>query len=498
MLLISLIIRVYGTPRAIRSDHASVFVSKAITALYAKFGIKIEASTAYHHRTVGLVERWHSTLRSILLSHRLSSGDERWHTYLPLLELSFNASVNTALGYSPFFIIHGRHPILPQDLLTTPPRDDPRFSELPTWVADHLERLHVTYDAVATKLRVNALHGKLTMDLRHDVTVSFKPGDRVLLLKGSVVDKNHPKAEEPYLGPFTVLRALPRDRYQLVDMHTRRMNDVVHVDRLKLFLSTPHGKEEDPDYYAVQSIVGHKFAVPKDRVHDSEERSATLQYRIRWRGFKSNSDSWRSVDSLTAIYPLVSQYNASLKFRHGLDLVKEHPDLFQSRDKFDTPPVSDAALQRKHFLFSPQHLASSAANPPKEPSPVFSTALPHSRFVEDVRVRVFSTGFGGDRWWVGTIVKKVVSFDGLDCKLSIRFDDNRLTRPYIYKYSVFGTSIELVAAVLVPSGSTVVPETVEAPPELSVESLPELSAASIPPPIAGKIDKAGRQLRARK
>ena len=78
-LLMREVIRHYGTPRQLRSDLGSSFVAAAVKALYEAFGIQMQASTAYHHATVGLVERWHSCLKSLLLTHRVASGQDQWH-----------------------------------------------------------------------------------------------------------------------------------------------------------------------------------------------------------------------------------------------------------------------------------------------------------------------------------------------------------------------------------------------------------------------------------
>ncbi|KAL1519357.1 hypothetical protein AB1Y20_022883 [Prymnesium parvum] len=77
-LLIRLIIRYYGCPRVFLSDSGSVFVSKAITYLFKRYGIRIDPSSSYHHRTIGLIERWHSTLKHLLLAHRASAPDIDW------------------------------------------------------------------------------------------------------------------------------------------------------------------------------------------------------------------------------------------------------------------------------------------------------------------------------------------------------------------------------------------------------------------------------------
>ena len=457
-LLVTEIIRVYSTPREIRSDRGSVFVSKAISALYKAFGIRMSASTAYHHRTVGLVERWHSTLRAILLSHRSATNDVQWHKYLPFFEIAFNSTVNATTGLSPFFIVHGRHPRLPNDPLDCAPQDREvtrdkdgikavDTTQLAAWVSQHLVRLAVTHDEVGKKLRVFALNRKRAFDLSHDVIAQFSPGDRVLLLKGSVIDKIHPKDEDPWMGPFTVQRRLPQDRYQLCDMKTKRMHDVVHIDRLRLWPNKlPVDDSTLLDTYAVERIVGHRVTKTADRDLDRPYGVPTLQYRIRWRGWPPSSDSWRSMEYLYDIFPLVKAYNARLRNATARDIENEYSALFQSRDDTSLPPLSEQAKSRRHFNHHARPASSAPLlNIPEDPPPVVSRPPPEmSQFLVGTRIQLLASGFGGTRLWNGTITKRVESFEGNDCKLSIRFDDQRYSRDFVYKFSKYRDSLQLL------------------------------------------------------
>ncbi|MDC0525350.1 DNA (cytosine-5-)-methyltransferase [bacterium] len=353
-LLISEVIRHYGVPSEIRSDQGSNFVSRAIRLLYAKYGIRISPSTAYHHRTIGLIERWHSSLKSLLLSERFAVGldsSAMWTDYLPLLQLSFNATVNRTTGHSPFFVIHGRHCRLPFDsvLGTRAPA-----KSLPDWVSEHLERLGVVYDAVAKCLRTNALHRQKAFDLKRDVVTRFSPGETVLLLKGSVVDKNITKkefaTEGPYLGPFTIFRELENGNYELRDLRTRRIREEVNVDRLVPYPRPLTAEERVEDRFPVRCIVARRCAKLEraDKAAGLVKGETVLQYRIRWVGFPSTSDSWRSWHYLSDIKELVDAFDK----RHG-----HEPATLQgeSRDSAIRLTAPDAkAVRRKHFRRRPQ------------------------------------------------------------------------------------------------------------------------------------------------
>ena len=137
------------------------------------------------------------------MTHALASGSKDWNKYLPLLQLAFNTAVSATTGYSPFFVNNLRHAILPV-VSASITRDARRAESLPEWVASHLDRLQVTYNAVSTQLKRHALSAKRAWDLKHDTQLAFADGGRVRMNAVSVIDGVHPKAVEPTLGPFTV------------------------------------------------------------------------------------------------------------------------------------------------------------------------------------------------------------------------------------------------------------------------------------------------------
>ena len=286
--------------------------------------------------------------------------------------MAFNSTVNSTTGYSPYFIIHGRHCRLPFDSVVGSTATD---KELPEWVREHLERLGVVYDAAAAKLKINALHRQRVFDLRRDVRMTFRPGDRVLVLKGKVVDgtltKSEFATEGPYLGPFTVQRALERDNYQLTDLQTRRMYDVVHVERLVPYPSTPRATaEESSDYYAIRSVVDKRIKKSEhaDRALKIPKGTPTLEYRVRWVGFGPASDSWRSPHYLGDIKELIDAYEK----RTGGQAAEPFP--VHSRDAAIDIQPSSLPGGKRHFRARPEPAAAQTpiepASAPVESSPV--------------------------------------------------------------------------------------------------------------------------------
>ena len=81
LLSVSLGVAGLGAPSS-RYMYCSIFVSEFIQAAWDAVRIRMQASTAAHHETVGLAERFNSTLHQLLMTCRDSSADPRWRRYI--------------------------------------------------------------------------------------------------------------------------------------------------------------------------------------------------------------------------------------------------------------------------------------------------------------------------------------------------------------------------------------------------------------------------------
>ena len=416
-MIVNYLIRFYGKPEAIRSDRGSILISEVIKKLYSKYGIRMEAATAYHHQSVGLVERWHSTLQALTKTHRVATKDRRWHLYLPLLELAYNASVNATTGYSPFFVMHLRHPVLPVDALSGRPAE--QGVKLPEYVVDHLERLSTVWTIVTERLHTQALARVEANDMKRELKITYKPGDMVLLVKGTFVDGQMQKSEEPTDGPFVVHKVASPGNYVLGDLRSRRMHSTINEDRLAPWPSRRLNTEKEVgDRYTVERIVDRREFTSKDG-------TTTLKYRIRWAGFSPTYDTWRAMPSIQEIAPLVIAYNRLVPLpKH---LLPEPVEIETTKEDVPTPPPAGEALARRHF-----RALSGVQEDPDATSQLTSETLV-SKFAKGTRVRMLYKSLdeeeaeeGGVTWWAGTLTRSV-PIKTHDISYSIKFDDPRYT-----------------------------------------------------------------------
>ena len=93
----------FGPPTATLSDNGSQFVSEMFKIYNKKTNVKLKYSTPYYPETNGQIERLHRwikerlTLISVDIGTNFVDGDCNWDEYIPLIQHSYNSSINALL-----------------------------------------------------------------------------------------------------------------------------------------------------------------------------------------------------------------------------------------------------------------------------------------------------------------------------------------------------------------------------------------------------------------
>ena len=177
----------YGFPAKLHSDKGANFESKVIKKLCKLAGIKKTRTTPYHPMGNGMVERFNKTLLNMLGT--LSDKQKKdWKSHVQTLTHAYNAAVHESTGFSPFFLMFGRHPRLAVDafLGLTPTEERKSHQDY----ADRLqERLKNAYRRAGEEaLRKGKKYKKYyDQNVKHSVLL---PGDRVLVKKVGIQGKH--------------------------------------------------------------------------------------------------------------------------------------------------------------------------------------------------------------------------------------------------------------------------------------------------------------------
>ena len=102
-LLVQNIICRHGIPQELLSDRGANFLSELILKVCTLLGMKKINTSGYHPQTDGLVEKFNSTLQS-MISKSSERNPTKWDKQLPLLLFAYRSVVQESTKESPFFL----------------------------------------------------------------------------------------------------------------------------------------------------------------------------------------------------------------------------------------------------------------------------------------------------------------------------------------------------------------------------------------------------------
>lgn len=168
----------WGFPSKIHHDMGLEFQNQMFSQLEKMCGVRGSHTTPYHPQGNGQVERFNRTLLSML---RTLTDSEKadWKSSLAKVVHAYNCTRSEATGYSPYYLLYGRSPRLPIDLLFNlqPAETQENYTE---YVKQWQARMREAYEIAAKTDSKEALRRKKYYDLKSH-GVELQPGDRVLL-----------------------------------------------------------------------------------------------------------------------------------------------------------------------------------------------------------------------------------------------------------------------------------------------------------------------------
>ena len=179
----------YGFPARIHSDQGRNFESNLIKELCSLAGVAKSRTTPYHPMGNGMVERFNQTLLKMLGTLE-DHQKQDWKSYVAPLVHAYNATRHDSTGFSPYFLMFGRHPRLAIDAyLGLQSSDDSNASSREHYANKLKRRLSYAYKVASKEAEKNSARHKVNYDLKvREATVDV--GDRVLIRKVGLKGKN--------------------------------------------------------------------------------------------------------------------------------------------------------------------------------------------------------------------------------------------------------------------------------------------------------------------
>ena len=107
---------VFGFPQHLMTDQGTEFCRNIIVAMCSLLGVEKIQTMPYHPQMNGSAKRVHQTLQR-MIGKLDSEKRKKWLTHIGSIIIAYNSTQSLVTGYSPYYLMFGRRPRLPIDLL---------------------------------------------------------------------------------------------------------------------------------------------------------------------------------------------------------------------------------------------------------------------------------------------------------------------------------------------------------------------------------------------
>jgi hypothetical protein len=298
LLFFDTVCKLHGMPRSLVSDRDPLFISKFWRELFTIRGTQLRMSTAYHPETDGQTEVYNRVLEQYLRSF-VHHKPSQWSKFLSLAEWSYNTSVHSSTGLTPYQITFGKPPpTIPQYI-----QGQSSIEAVDSILADR-QQLLIT-------LRQKLLKAQATMKTfadKHRRDIAFEVGSFVYVRlrpyrQKTATNTTYTKLSKRYYGPFKVVERIGQVAYRLELPLNCKIHPVFHCSLLKLH----HGPLPSVTTIPPLAVDHHPLVTPLtilDTKLDSSTDPPTKLALVQWSGLPVEDTSWENWDSLCSTYHL--------------------------------------------------------------------------------------------------------------------------------------------------------------------------------------------------
>jgi hypothetical protein len=285
------IFRLHGIPKSIVSDRDPKFTSDFWKTLFELLGTHLNLSTAYHPQTDGQTENANRHV-SAYLRHYIAPYQKDWDTHLACAEFALNNHRSSSTGFTPFYMVYGRHPNTP--LTLTNEVVDINTDNTPLTVETFIKNWHMDLQTARASIETAQIRQQRYAN-RSRRDVQFKEGDMIYIDSTDIKLRTlAAKFKQRWIGPHKVTHRTGAVTYRIQLPSTlKRIHPVFHVSKLKGHKTSPLNPPviaphveldiEDQVEYPVKEIMGSR----------AFGRAQVPQYHVRFASpYGPEHDDW--------------------------------------------------------------------------------------------------------------------------------------------------------------------------------------------------------------
>ena len=259
----------HSIPRKVLTDNDISLISDSINLMWKMLGTRRVKSSISHPQTNTAAERFNRFIGDSLYA-AVGSRQTDWDTKIGTLLMSYRMSVNPTTGESPYFLLHGTDPVLPEDIIfALEPEKDKEITN--TFLKEKFKVMREVFKRTKDRLTEFATKEKLREDATRQEPINYDLGRRVMIFH----EETHAMGESTklhsrYSGPYRVTeQIIPGKCYKV--WHPQTGNEwTVNVDRMRAFDpwdSYHQGRaEDDKPFWDAWSKTADNVNLPSHQI----------------------------------------------------------------------------------------------------------------------------------------------------------------------------------------------------------------------------------------
>jgi hypothetical protein len=325
------IVKHNGAPQEVVSDRGPQFTSEFWAELLYQLKVERKLSTAFHPQTDGQTERNNSTIEQYIRCYTNYEQDD-WVRLIPLAEFAYNSAKHSSTGMAPFEVIYGRESMPECEFLS---REEAARLGQNASAESFADRMREALDYCKEALAKAQRQQKEQYDKRRK-DVTFQIGQKVWLsLRNIHTDRPARKFDWRNIGPCRIIDKIGKIAYQLELPAGLRIHDVFHVSLLREHRQRKGERTPSPQPIRLKADESKREFVVGEIV-DSRVQGNKLQYRVRWKGYQEDEDTWEPALGLKKAQKAVSKFHKEYPNKPSLSTItasKEKPSRGRPRGR---------------------------------------------------------------------------------------------------------------------------------------------------------------------